>query len=238
MKAKIYKITNIKNSKVYIGSSKNIERRFYEHIHKLNNNYHINKHLQSAWNKYGKDNFKFEALREVSISIARKAEQFYINKSKSLNPSYGYNKTVVVHNMYDNHIKDSVIKNTLYFGCYKKDGSIFKVFRSIDDVYNFLGDRYTRVYESCNSNLTKTSNGYYWIRLDVSKDKFKTKIEVNQRLGRHRKIKQYDLNGILIKEWSSAVEAAKELKFSSFNITRCLNKNNLYKQFKWFYSAP
>lgn len=238
MKGKIYKITNIKNNKVYIGSSRNIERRFYEHLHKLRNNYHINKHLQSAWNKYGENNFKFEVIREVSSSIVRKAEQFYINIYKSLDPLYGYNKTVVVHNMYDNISKLQKQENTYYFGCYDKNGKIVKVFKNIDDVYLFLKGRYTRVYDACNSNLTKTSNGYYWLRLDISKFKFKTKIEVALRKGRHRKIVQCDLNDILIKEWSSAVEAAKELGFSSFNITRCLKKNNLYKQFKWFYSAP
>jgi len=41
-----------------------------------------------------------------------------------------------------------------------------------------------------------------------------------------------------IKKWDSAVEAAKELKLSSFNITRCLKANNIYKNYKWFYSAP
>lgn len=238
MKGKIYKITNIKNNKVYIGSSKNIERRFYQHLLNLNNNNHINKHLQNAWNKYGEYGFKFEIIREVNLSILRKAEQFYINIYKSLNPTYGYNKTVVVHEMYNDLESIEKTKNTYYFGCYTKNGKLFKVFRTIDDVYLFLKGRYTGVYDSCNSNLTKTCKNYYWLRLDVSKTKFQNQIQVNVRKGRHRKILQCDLNGNMIKEWSSAVEAAKKLGLSSFNITRCLKKNNLYKQFKWFYSAP
>lgn len=238
MRAIIYKITNLLNNKVYIGSTKSWEIRFKAHLSRLNGNYHINKHLQSAWNKYGEENFKFEILREVPENILRRAEQFYINKYQSLNPKYGYNKAIVVSNTWDNQEKTIKVKNTIYFGCYNKKGKLVKVFKTIHDVYEFLGNRSTRVYEACNSNLTKTADGYYWLRLDVSKDKFKNNIIVKKRKGRHRSIIQNNMNNEFIKEWSSAVEASKELKLSSFNITRCLRTNNTYKNYKWFYSAP
>ena len=65
MKSGIYKITNLKNGKFYIGSSKDIERRWWEHTNELDKNIHINKKLQNAWNFYGKDNFKFEIIEEL-----------------------------------------------------------------------------------------------------------------------------------------------------------------------------
>jgi len=238
MKAIIYKITNLLNNKVYIGSTKSWDKRFKSHLSKLNGNYHINKHLQSAWNKYGEESFKFEIIREVSENILRRAEQFYINKFQSLNPLYGYNKAVVISNAWDNQKEIIINKNTIYFGCYNKQGKLVKVFRTIDKVYEFLGNRRTRVYEACNSNLTKTAEGYYWLRLDISKEKFKNIILVKKRKGRHKSIIQKDMNNNFIKEWSSAVEAAIDLKLSSFNITRCLKTNNTYKNYKWFYSAP
>lgn len=234
----IYKITNLTNNKVYIGSTKNIEHRFHEHLSKLKGGYHINKHLQAAFDKYGESNFKFELLREASEGILRRAEQFYINKYQSINPKYGYNKAIVISNAWDNLEKEIIEKQKFYFGCYNKQGKLVKVFKTIDEVYIFLGGRYTRVYDAVNSNLTLTANNYYWIRLDVDKHKFEPIIKVNFRKGRHRKIKQYDLNDNFIKEWNSAVEAAKSLKLSSFNITRCLKNNNIYKNYKWFYSAP
>ena len=43
MKSGVYKITNVKNGKFYIGSSKDIEFRWSEHKKHLNGNYHINK---------------------------------------------------------------------------------------------------------------------------------------------------------------------------------------------------
>ena len=60
----IYKIENIVNDKVYIGQSVNIESRWQQHINALENNSHVNKHLQSSWNKYGSESFVFVVLEE------------------------------------------------------------------------------------------------------------------------------------------------------------------------------
>lgn len=235
----IYKILNIINNKVYIGSSINIERRFYEHLRHLKENYHINKHLQNAYNKYGENSFKFSIIVNTKESILRRAEQLYINKFQADNPKYGYNKAVVISNTSNFKKNQVIIKlDSNYIGCYDKNGKIVKVFRNIGEVYIFLGNKFSRVYEAINSNLTKTANSYYWIRIDISRSKFPNKIIPKIRKGRHRKIKQYDLNDNFIKEWNSAIEAAHTLRLSSFNITRCLKKNNIYKKFKWLYSAP
>lgn len=55
----IYIIMNIKNKKVYIGQSIDIDSRLRTHKCKLRNNIHGNKHLQNSWNKYGEKNFIF-----------------------------------------------------------------------------------------------------------------------------------------------------------------------------------
>lgn len=55
----IYKITNIQNSKVYIGESEDIPRRWIEHLTELVTNKHYNYKLQEDFNKYGIDNLKF-----------------------------------------------------------------------------------------------------------------------------------------------------------------------------------
>ncbi len=58
----IYQIRNKINNKRYVGSSNNIEFRWRKHISFLTRNKHPNKHLQGAWNKYGKDSFEFTVL--------------------------------------------------------------------------------------------------------------------------------------------------------------------------------
>ena len=59
MKTGIYVIENLLDKKKYIGSAKNIDKRWYQHKYTLNKNMHDNSYLQNAWNKYGKNNFIF-----------------------------------------------------------------------------------------------------------------------------------------------------------------------------------
>lgn len=63
----IYKITNIKNKKIYIGQT--IEpplARWENHKYHLKTNTHHNVHLQRAWKKYGDDSFQFEIICEAN----------------------------------------------------------------------------------------------------------------------------------------------------------------------------
>lgn len=88
----IYRITNLKNQKVYIGSAKNIKSRESEHFRELRSGYHVNRHLQYAFNKYGEDSFFHEIIEEVDEeNKLLKREAYWINKHKSLDSYYGYN---------------------------------------------------------------------------------------------------------------------------------------------------
>ena len=62
MTSGIYKITNLVNGKCYIGQTINFKARFKDHKIRLKNNKHHTYHLQLAYNKYGKEAFKFEVL--------------------------------------------------------------------------------------------------------------------------------------------------------------------------------
>lgn len=87
----VYKITNINNNEVYIGSSKNIERRWKEHLEDLKAGVHHSYKLQKCYNSLkDKNDLKFEVLVEVTneddlIDL----EQFYYNKYDSYR--HGYN---------------------------------------------------------------------------------------------------------------------------------------------------
>lgn len=64
----IYKIVNSINNKIYIGSAKCIQSRFRTHKNLLKKGKHFNTHLQSAVNKYGLHNFKFEIVEIIEIN--------------------------------------------------------------------------------------------------------------------------------------------------------------------------
>lgn len=91
----IYKITNVSNNKIYIGSSVDIPKRWKQHISELNRNKHNNKHLQRAWNFYGEEKFIFEIAELVyDEDLLKSAEQKWINKTKCYDGNYGYNLSI------------------------------------------------------------------------------------------------------------------------------------------------
>lgn len=91
----IYKITNLLNGKVYVGQTtwpSNHRRSI--HFSQLRRNAHNNKHLQSAFNKYGKHSFVFEVIQEISPRcpvVLNESERQWIRRLDSCNPSFGYN---------------------------------------------------------------------------------------------------------------------------------------------------
>ena len=87
----IYKIVNTKNQKIYIGSSKNLDKRWDEHRKNLLNNKHINIKLQRAWNKYGSDSFQFQIIEQCDVSNLYDREQYYLDSLMPWKQNVGYN---------------------------------------------------------------------------------------------------------------------------------------------------
>jgi len=93
VKAGIYKVVNLLNNKIYVGSSINLKSRKYNHFNQLQRNIHKNTHLQNSYNKYGEANFIFEIIEYINRTEDTdrlknellEREQFYID---TLNPDY------------------------------------------------------------------------------------------------------------------------------------------------------
>jgi group I intron endonuclease len=71
----IYRIKNIVTGEAYVGSAKNIDRRWKYHLWSLKNNKHTNAILQRVYNKHGKDIFKFEILEICPVDLILEREQ-------------------------------------------------------------------------------------------------------------------------------------------------------------------
>lgn len=92
VKSGIYNIVNLLNYKIYVGSAVWFNHRWRMHKSDLNLNKHCNKHLQKAWNKYGKECFSFEILEIViDRDDLLKREQFWIDRLNPDIPEIGYN---------------------------------------------------------------------------------------------------------------------------------------------------
>lgn len=90
MNSGIYKIINLINNKIYIGSAINLKRREYEHFRMLEKNIHYNDYLQRSYNKYKQENFKFEIITLCNKEELINLEQYYID---TLKPEYNNCKT-------------------------------------------------------------------------------------------------------------------------------------------------
>ena len=81
----VYKITNTVTGDFYIGSSKDVKRRWREH--KLPSRWKKcpNNPMYNDMKKYGLDKFAFEIIAEVEAAFLKEAEQKFI---ETLKPSY------------------------------------------------------------------------------------------------------------------------------------------------------
>jgi hypothetical protein len=105
----IYLIQNLKSNKRYVGSSVNIYYRIARHRADLRKGQHQNKHLQSAFNKYGEEMFVITVLEKCEPEVLLQREQFYVD---TLRPEY-------------NNVLD-VIRNTLTEESRKKISATLK----------------------------------------------------------------------------------------------------------------
>lgn len=80
MNSGVYKIINLINNKLYVGSSSNLRKRERDHFTELERGVHKNKHLQSAYKLYNKDSFKFELIENCINDELIKREQFWIDQ--------------------------------------------------------------------------------------------------------------------------------------------------------------
>ena len=81
----IYKITNTATGDFYIGSSKNVKKRWAEHKYLSIWKKYPNKQLYKDMIKYGVDKFVFEILEVVEENKLKEIEQQFI---ETLKPTY------------------------------------------------------------------------------------------------------------------------------------------------------
>lgn len=79
----IYKITNIKNGKIYIGkTTKSLDERFSRHCYSVK--YGSSTHLHNSMRKHGRESFRMDLVEECIDDIDDR-ERFYI---ETLSPEY------------------------------------------------------------------------------------------------------------------------------------------------------
>jgi hypothetical protein len=89
----IYAIRCKATKRMYIGRTKqSTEERIKSHLTLLRSNKHTSKLMQEDYNKYGEDNFEYYELETGLKFEDRNKECFYMDRYKTCNPKYGYNR--------------------------------------------------------------------------------------------------------------------------------------------------
>jgi group I intron endonuclease len=75
MASGIYKITNLTNQRLYVGSSVNTNKRWNVHLYRLRKGTHHNQFLLADFRKCGESSFSFETIEKCSIEQLVAKEQ-------------------------------------------------------------------------------------------------------------------------------------------------------------------
>lgn len=239
----IYCIKNTINNKLYIGSSKNINKRKQEHFSRLRRGVHKNVKLQASYNKHGEASFIFEILetnsklnREELLSL----EQNYIDRYEW---DILYNLVKVTGNGGSNITAiDCLLLNLR--------GDVIKQFESIAELSRYLN--VSTIYTNRLNKNTIISKDYRIVSVEfynnnnnnidtiLSWDNIREKQrEVKSNRSENYKNKQVvivEMDGV-ITEYTTKSEAAKALLVTPARIRQLL-KNNTNDNFKIYCKYP
>jgi len=246
LKSGVYQIINTTNNKIYVGSSINLKQRFNDHKKLLRHNKHPNNHLQSSWNKYGENNFKFKIIEFVVNENLLIKEQFYIDLFSSYDRKIGYNlskiagSTIGYRFSEESKVKmsNSKINTDRQIELKEKAESTDFIYLNLEASEKVNTDIKNPFYNKSHSEESKekmrlaklgSKNPNYGKGPMLGKkltEEHKLKIS-NSNSGKNNKnsnpVIQFDLDMNKIKEWDSAGIAAKTLNLSVGNIWMCCN---------------
>lgn len=204
----VYQILNTKNGKVYIGISKDCYTRWAQHRGNLRRNKHRNIHLQSSWNKYGEESFRFNILEKcdaktIDSDFLRNKEVKWIKRFDSFKNGYnltsGGDGSPLVEFSKDRNRKISEkLKGRKYPGNSRGMSAVArkivclnsgKIYDCMMDAVEEFETTYTSLIHSCKSNIpiknTETTFMYYDEYINLSKqdvlERIKKAIELSER---------------------------------------------------------
>ena len=129
----VYKITNVKNNKIYVGQSSDIYRRFHEHQTKGKSS---GIPVDIAIQKYGKDSFTYEILEECNIAELNEKETFWIKKLNAIENGYncsegGDQQSIGENNGCSKLTEQDVIEIRIAYNNHKKQKEVYEKYKDI-----------------------------------------------------------------------------------------------------------
>lgn len=225
----IYSITQVSTGKRYIGLTTDYLRRKSEHLSDLRHSRHCNQHLQNTWNKYSESDFKFEVLQEIegNQEDLKQAEIRLIDELGTVNSNLGFNIS-----------RGGDTAKWRAINQYTKEGILVGTYDTMSIAALKLGKLSTPIWKALNG-IIPSAHGYQWRYCDSIQD-------VRDSIGDHALkgvVEQRDLQGNLIREFGSAMDAARSIlhltkaksyKSVAINIRKaCYGQAKQYLGFSW-----
>lgn len=207
----IYKITNLKNGKLYIGkTSSSIEERFKVHIRDSKKREEEKRPLYDAFKKYGIENFKIEEIEQVeNDEIASQREIYWIDKLRTyigFRDCNGYNATL------------------------GGDSRRLYNYKEIADYYlKIQNEKETAKYFNCDISIVKKACEEHNIKIKSGAEKSK---EINAK-----KVARLDKDTLEVLEiYNSISDAFKALnKTKNGKIGQACEENRICLGYRWKY---
>lgn len=240
----IYCIRNLKNSKLYIGSTKkSFSSRKNRHFLNLKRGTHYNEHLQNSFKYYGENNFSFEVLFVCSPNECEKYEAEFIKLYSSQKRNCGYNIQSVTeyrfkYNMSKKHIaensKRKINRGKVISGLESSEHGLPKQFNHYD-ISGKLISEYNSAIEYVSKHggsrahisniLTKRklffNNSIILFSNDTLNQNDISFAESKFEKRKKRKIEIYDLMNNYVTTLECATDAGKYLKCDGSAVRQC-----------------
>ena len=186
------------NNKIYVGQTKNFRTRQYHH--KNAKEFHSNKRLDNAIQKYGWENIQKEILLECEAEYVDFFERAFISGYNSTNQLFGYN------------LESGGNKNkTLSDETKKKIG------------LSNTGNTHT---EESKKKMRNAKLGKKQTKEHIEKRRI---LRMGHSPTYYKSINAYDKNGIFIGYFNTLTDASRALNISISNISRVLRGKYKYK---------
>lgn len=220
----VYLIRNKINNKVYIGQTRrSITQRWWDHISQAFDPNKKHFYFHKAIDKYGKENFTIEEkYRAYSREELNEKEKYYIKIYRSTDSRYGYNLTEGG----EHGQVTTVIQLDL-------EGKFLAYYPSISCASRESGCDISNIVACC----TNRSLNFQWYYLDDLEERLDKPVKPKGQT--NIPVIQMDLEGNIVKEWSSIKAANEALQIQNGEISAvCKGRRKTAKGFKWKYLYP
>jgi predicted GIY-YIG superfamily endonuclease len=220
----IYQLKSKTNGKIYIGSSRNIKGRIYEHLNQLKKLKHDNKYLQNHINKYGIDDLEISVVEYCSISKLLEREQFHmdnLNAEFNLVPAVGSPKRIYFEQLLI-ELKGPAVDQ------YDTKGNFIRSFNYTENAACYMGIHRVHINACIDGRLIEVG-GFLWtlkgfpIQPRIDALNYDYPLYATPML-----FNQYTIRGKYIQSFYSVKEAATALGIKARLISECISGKRYY----------